>query len=91
MGDDNNIEFGVKDFSLDLSFSMPGQLLDAVMYSGIVRLLGGLVCVMLAFLFGIMFIIGGVSLINGKKAEQKVVVVESQDGVAGEAVNENVE
>ncbi|MGR3317014.1 MAG: hypothetical protein ACUZ8O_00825 [Candidatus Anammoxibacter sp.] len=85
-----NIGIGIESFDFDLSFGLPGQLLDAVMNSSIVRLLGGFVCVMLAFMFGIMFIIGSVGLIHGKKTGQNVVV-ESQTEMAIEAADENIE
>ena len=91
MDKESDIGFGVKSIEFDLSFSIPGQLLDAVMGSGIVRLLGGFACVMLAFMFGVMFIIGSVGILNGKRAEQNVIAVENQNEMTIDAINENTE
>lgn len=70
MEKESKIGFGIESFNFNLGFSGPRKLLDSIMHSDIVRLLGGLVCLLLAFVFFSMFFIGSVGLLKNKKSDQ---------------------
>lgn len=64
---ESNIGLGVESLELGFSFFGLQNLLDSIMTSAIARVFAWLVCVLLAIVFGIMFIIGSADLLKSKK------------------------
>lgn len=78
MEKESNIGLGAESLELGFSFFGLQNLLDSIMTSAIVRVFAWLVCVLLAIVFGVMFIIGSADLLKSKKAAGSAVTIENQ-------------
>ncbi len=96
--DNPTIGFGAEsfEFSMNSMFRIP-ELLNYIMQSFLIRGVAGLACVALAFLFGVMFLVGSAGLIKGKgggEPKESVVAVsqiESEEDVFEEETDETDE
>lgn len=85
----STIDIGVFEFGLQ-------GIIDRFMASGFVRGITTLVCLFLALVFGLMFLIGGVNLIKGGKADTEsamtaTIEVSEEQGEGTEAPDADIE
>lgn len=84
----STIDIGIFEFGLQ-------GIIDRFMASGFVRGITTLVCLFLALVFGLMFLIGGVNLIKGGKATESArtaeVEVSKEHGEEVEAPDADIE
>ncbi len=89
--DENDISFGAERFSFGFSFLLTKNLMEKITGSSIGQWIAALLILMLAAMFGIMFIIGSAGLLKSEKRIETVTIEVNEVGVTDDGESSEME